>query len=611
MAYPNKINVTVASSKRSKHDLSSQHITTSNFMEIGVAKYMELVPGQTVDISHTIFSRLEPMPVPTFGRAYIRSKAFFVPYRTVMPAWNDFITDSPHTTGYMGQNMNQIISSVHRLPNVAIYDFFLQDTMSDVCYEQQKLDFRILLSDGQYASYVFTPKGRRAYKILTQLGYRPVFSHPTYFNDIYSALPLLSLVKVFIDWLYPGAYTQLEGYTALQALCQYDSNVPLTLTTAHLNLIFDMLDNIPYDNDFFTSAFDKPNGTPFGTSSNFNIPDINQASAQNEFSRKVQYNGSSVFENNGSENAPVLTGDPYNTNNGTPLNAISQFALDALKALTDYIKRHQLVGSRALDRYMARFGIQLPSEKMNRCQYLQSYAQDVEFGDVTSTADTDGANLGSYAGKGASAGNGNFKFQSNEYGMLLILTYIVPKISYYQGYDRTVKHLTKLDFFTPEFDNLSTQAISIGEVVTSPNTQKYFTGRTPEEFSFNNEVFGFAPRYAEYKISRDNITGDYAIGSRNVGKDAWTLARDLTYLLDKDGGIENVRHSLSFILPEDREQFNRIFYTSGELSDKFNIIHIFDITSSFPGKSLYDTYDFENEDESRKVSTQLNGNYAN
>ena len=65
------------------------------------------------------------------------------------------------------------------------------------------------------------------------------------------------------------------------------------------------------------------------------------------------------------------------------------------------------------------------------------------------------------AGKGISYGDDKYSIDTNgEYGMYLAVSIIVPKVYNYQGCNRHVLHTTRLDFWTPEFDNLGTQAIS-------------------------------------------------------------------------------------------------------------------------------------------------------
>ena len=97
-SFLDRFKIKTAMDDHSKLDLSCDHISTANFMQFNVAYSKELVPTEKIDIKMETFTRLLPMPVPTFGRARVNNRAFFVPYRTIFPGWNDFITDTVHVT---------------------------------------------------------------------------------------------------------------------------------------------------------------------------------------------------------------------------------------------------------------------------------------------------------------------------------------------------------------------------------------------------------------------------------------------------------------------------------------------------------------------------------
>ncbi len=82
-SYLDKAQVNTAITDNTKLDLGHQSITTSDFYQMSVATIHELVPGSKIDVNMESFARLNPLPVPTFGRAAMRNRAFFVPFRTL------------------------------------------------------------------------------------------------------------------------------------------------------------------------------------------------------------------------------------------------------------------------------------------------------------------------------------------------------------------------------------------------------------------------------------------------------------------------------------------------------------------------------------------------
>ena len=120
-SFLDKIQVNTAIENRTKLDLGCDHITTANFMQYNVAWCKELVPKEKISVNMETFTRLNPMPVPTFGRAKINNRAFFVPFRTIFPAWNDFITDARHA---YADNVMREVSTVPLVSNASLVGMF-------------------------------------------------------------------------------------------------------------------------------------------------------------------------------------------------------------------------------------------------------------------------------------------------------------------------------------------------------------------------------------------------------------------------------------------------------------------------------------------------------
>ena len=466
-SFLDKIKVKTAVEDRVKLDLGCDHITTANFMQYNVAWCKELVPKEKISVSMETFTRLNPMPVPTFGRAKINNRAFFVPFRTIFPGWNDFITDAQHT---FASGNTAVIDRVPYVKNSDLVEFIAgiqgdnSTVYSEVVGDEDNADIvlrDVYLDDVYEIRMKLTAAGRQAMKVLESLGYKIIWDYTD--ESVYSALPILAMAKVYVDWYFPSAYVGTGGLiNRVESLFfrdvldndtgEFSGGV---VTQYDLNDIFDLiLKGVNYDSDYFVSAWDNPVAPNNNTYSGITMTDPT-----------TNLGATIVNDADGSLGTPTTSG------------TLSQWLIDGLKSLTDYMKRHQLVGARALDRYLARFGVNLSAEKLRRSVYLGSGYENIQFGDVMSTADTDGASLGNYAGKGIGYGTANFDYETDEYGIMIIISSIVPKAGYYQGINRNVMHLGKLDYWTPEFDNLGTQAISKSELFvpfgTTSNTNNY------------------------------------------------------------------------------------------------------------------------------------------
>ena len=623
-SFIDEMKVNTAITDNTKLDLGHQHITTANFMQLNPILCKEMVPGESCDVNLMTFSRMQPLAVPTFGRANIKERAFFVPMRTIFRGWNDFITDTPHVYSACKEDSQVNYPVVPTVANVELAKLFLTQNallpgtnfvvgtrvtnIADITagnYDIIGYD----LNDGTVHMRL-TTEGKQCLKVLESLGYKIVYDERN--EDVYSAMPLLAIAKIYCDWYFPSQYVNTGIYSYIMGLLNYDDATPLTLNMSALQYILSWITYVNFDSDYFVNAWDNPVSPTNGVFSTFTFVDISLADAS----------GQPLSSNNTSVEFSVAKGTPYMRQTASSSTNIgTQYIHDALKGLTDYMKRHQLVGARAMDRYLARFGKKLNVEQLNRCNYIGCKMIPLNVGDVYSSTSLSPTGteygLGQFAGKGiAFEKNFSFDWRTDEYGFLVVMSSIVPAAGIYQGIDRKIMHIGKTDFWTPEFDNLGVQAISMREVY---NNYSYvnLSNSDSNYMGFDKTVFGFAPRYGEYKYANDQLTGDFNIATvqfnniNNAAENSWHLMRTFT---DRDFKISStydytyMPHSRNFVSGiRDHYQFDRIFnYVDPAYQpDPFTCIYDFQMVSQAPMKPLYETYEFD--DKGKQVVEQSGG----
>lgn len=647
-AFLDKLQVNTAITKKTKLDLSHQHITTSDFLQLQPVMTYEMSPGQSISGNLECFTRLNPLPVPTFGRANIHFSKFFVPYRTLMGAgaWDDFITDSVHVFSD-ASTPSTLLPSVPIVRNVTLVQFFLLRSAGvisvtdlgsiesamvgtnyvfelpvgevEVASGGAAFDFAFRTDSNPVLRYFrFTNRGRQAFKIIESLGYKLIWMNEK-FDSIdspsYSAFPLLAIARIYSDWYFPSQYHDLASYDRLVRLLKRDVQQQYVLSDSDLADIFDWCCFVQYDSDMFTACFDNPVGPNAENYSSFTLPDIS-IMRRSDLSDSYE-----SLVTNGAESSDFVNGTPRIqgvnsagvTSPYTGLFNLSQYALQSLRSLTDYLSRHRLAGSQAYQRYLARFGKALPFNARNRSVFCGRSIQPVQIGDIMSTSDTDGANLGAYAGKGLSYGDNHFEFETDEYGVFVILMSIVPAVGYFQGIDPVLFHKNKLDFWTPEFDSLGCSPV---------RTSSLFIPLTGASEAWLNvdHIFGFLPRYYELKTKLDHVTGNFRLGSINGSQgdtDAEFNAANSWHLMrtfdgdDFSVGPTSIVHNPEFMRGQsDAVQYKRIFFNSApDAPDNFTIICNFDFHSVAPMASLFDTYEFD--DKGSKVTLDVNGSKIN
>lgn len=214
-SYLDKAQINTAITDNTKLDLGHQHITTADFMQLNVSMIQELVPGSKLDVNMESFARLNPLVVPTFGRAGMRHRAFWVPFRTLFRGFTDMIVDAPHvgSAGYSAGATGALIGSVPRVSAGDLCDAFLNyvgtssTDSAGMIYQvtpnaqNSNWDFQYTTGGVTY-SYCYSVKGRQCLKLLESLGYKLDWTQHNK-SEYFSALPLLALAKIYTDWYYP------------------------------------------------------------------------------------------------------------------------------------------------------------------------------------------------------------------------------------------------------------------------------------------------------------------------------------------------------------------------------------------------------------------------
>lgn len=388
-----------------------------------------------------------------------------------------------------------------------------------------------------------------------------------------SFLPFACYCKAYADWFTNSQFEfSINAIEAIIATVEQQKYA----TSKQIEDLMALCVNVQYASDYFTSALTRPVGK---VDSPVSLPDVS-------------------FPSDG---AVIATDDddklstPYYSG-----NIFTQYLDTALHRLTDFARRNLLAGVRSVDRWLARWGIHLDSAKVNRSIWLGEYEQQFEISTVTQTSSDDGVGkeLGSYAAQMQSSTdrNGHFSFQnSDEFGMIIITSVIVPKVGYFQGMDRHNFHINKLDFLTPEFDAMDVQAIAQYELI-APSLYNPELGAADHD-----EIFGLTSRYAEYKEIQDCVSGDYFFDSRNTGLDSWHLLR----IID---GYQRFQESFTFG-NVDSEQYKRIFAITRGGFDPFKMFYNFKVYANLPCHKLFDDYEYDKrgrEVELNALGTKIN-----
>lgn len=570
----NVVNVPTAVSDHSRNDLGAPCITTSSFFTPRIIYTKEVMPGSKITYQIDSMTRALAMFRPAYADVETHIRGFFVPFRVLWKPWNHFFTNTPY--GSLTLQFN---------PRVRISDLVVLYCNPAMSTEVTSgFDFVDMSTSKKYK---FTATGRYFYNYFISLGYKLNSEEiGSLSNDEgKSALPMMALFKVFFDYFSNPQdsvmYKQLESILLSWAEPTVSYLAPADILNAIL-----CCQSIMYDVDYFTGSMENATAVNTGQTNTF----TSYNDPQQTFTGTA---GASAYYTQ--QSGPLI----HNTG-GTNLVRFTQAVDTMLHRIADTYRRLQVVGMRPLDRYFSQWGIKLNNERLNRSHYLGHYNSVFQISDIMSTAGTAQEFLGNYAGKAINYNlSGEFKLNSEEeFGQVIFICTIVPKVRYYQGSPRELNHVYYSHYFHPEYDKTGVQAIRADELLAdNPLGNNIYTssyGRTA--------TIGFTSRYGEYKCQPTAIlSGDFILPTRESGTDQWHLLRKIparTFLDD------------TFKRTADRSQYERIFNFGSQVADPF--ISIFNIKADaiLPCSALFDDYEWSDQ-IGRAVDIQKGGTFMN
>ena len=185
-------------------------------------------------------------------------------------------------------------------------------------------------------------------------------------------------------------------------------------------------------------------------------------------------------------------------------------------ALQRFYEISARAGSRYIETIMGHFHVRSSDARLQRPEYLGGGVTDINIGEVLQTSATDQASpQGNMAGRGFGVGRSNqCTYRAEEHGYLFGIMSIIPEPYYYQGIDKEWTRQSRVDYYWPSFAHLGEQEIDKSELSV---------GTSDGETNTYGKLFGYAPRYAEYKFSKNIITGLLRGSLAN-----WTFARKIS-----------------------------------------------------------------------------------
>lgn len=500
-------------------NLSREFLGTFKIGQILPIFHEYLVPGDKFEVRSKMFSRFLPLAVPSYVKLNYRTLTVFVPYHQVVDGYESFMANQKM---FKGQNNTLPYFNIRSWWELMANDTFGVAELGEV-ESGVKYDFVSYPVSGAATSYTLTAKGRYFYKILQSLGL--VMPYAFYYNYsidvVLNITPLLAFAHAYNCYM---SYSPNYNTSALSSLLESIKRSPNhQVTASELNTILSSI-LLTYEESFVSSCWSQPYFSQ--------NPTVSVANTFSDVSEQVlkNLNPKDVI---------------YSSNSGSYVPATANFNINAaqvrlLLKFDDYFRRSNYAGSKDIEQIYSRLGVKIDDYKTRYPYFLNESFQEVAIGDVTSTADTEGAVIGAYAGKAIGSDNASFVFECKDYGMLVTLAWFAPKPTYYLGIDKEYFRRQPFDFYTPELDQGFPSAVNLLQVWSRGNDS---IGST----------YGYTELYSEYLYPRDQIVGDF---SRFEDYSPWHFGRDLDTV---SGSTLTAQSDTVIYIPQTGGYFERIF----------------------------------------------------
>ena len=458
---------------RSTFDRSHGYKTTFDASDLIPIYVDEALPGDTFNLKMTAFARLATPIKPIMDNMVMETFFFSVPVRQI---WDNFVK----------QQGEQI------------------DPADSIDYTTPKVDVRHINDNqvGMISDYFGIPTDVPQDVDVSALPYR-AYNHiyNNWFRD-----------ENLIDSAYHYTGDATQTATNYQILKRRKQDDYITQSLPWPQKGPDVTVSLGQTAPVISAGTGIPTFDQTGTS-----PVINQLLRVNTGGNSVEIPTTATVGSSLEWNTTNLEAD-LSAANGISINDLRQSI-----AIQQLLERDARGGTRYPEILKSHFGVNDPQMLvLQRPEFLGGGSSPININPVQQQSKTvetgdDPSPQGNMAAFGTVTLNGHgFTKSFTEHCILIGLVNVRADLTYQQGLDRMWSRETRYDYYYPALANIGEQELL--------NKEIYMQGTVADE-----DVFGYVPRYDEYRHKMSNITGQLR-STYSASLDIWHLAQEFSSL---------------------------------------------------------------------------------
>lgn len=462
---------------RSQFNRQSTHKTTIDSGYLIPIYLDEVLPGDTFNMSATLFARMATPIFPIMDNAYLDVFFFFVPNRLVHTNWPKLMGEKDNPDDETSYTVPQIHAPAGGYAVGSIFDYFGLPTAGQITGANR---------------YYHSALPLRAYNLI----------YNSWFRD-QNLVDSLTVNKDDVTEEDPASVYSLQRRGKRHDY--FTSCLPWTQKGDSVSIPLGLTAPVALDATEHRSVLRKTS-------------DDSAVGAVNPLTLMIGSDPAGVMQIGGPLDVYVDTNGLY-----ADLSAATAATINQLRQsfqIQRLLERDARGGSRYTEIIKAHFGVQSPDARLQRPEYLGGGTAPININPIAQTSATGltggSTPAGNLAAFGTSLLRSGFTGSFTEHGMIIGLASVRADLTYQQGLHKMWSRETRYDFYFPAFANLGEQAVL--------NKEIYTQGTADDDL-----VFGYQERWAEYRYKPSQISGLFK--STSTGTiDGWHLAQRFTAL---------------------------------------------------------------------------------